>query len=114
MKTLQGGLVMQKILEKSNELGLMISRTDAAQDFHKMESLVASDADASLLLKNYNEFAEMIRLKHESGFEIESYEADEFSQMTESVSSNRLLREYIRSRNKYMDMLVIINNALSI
>ena len=34
--------------------------------------------------------------------------------MTESVSSNRLLREYIRSRNKYMDMLVIINNALSI
>lgn len=105
---------MQVILEKANELGKLINSTDAAVKFHEMESSVSSDDTASMLLKKYNEFAEMIRMKQESGFEIESYEADEFSQITEAVSSNSLLREYIKSRNRYMEMLVIINNSLSI
>lgn len=105
---------MQVILDKANELGKLINSTDAAVKFHEMESRVASDDTASMLLKKYNEFAEMIRMKQESGFEIESYEADEFSQITETVSSNTLLREYIKSRNRYMEMLVIINNSLTI
>ena len=105
---------MEEILNKANELGMIISNTEAAVKFHEMESLVASDGPASMLLKKYNEFAEMIRVKQESGFEIESYEKDEFSLITESVTSNTLLREYIRSRNRYMDMLLRINNALSI
>jgi len=105
---------LEEILNKANELGTLIGNTEAASNFREMESRVAADAGASMLLKKYNEVAEMIRLKQESGFEIESFEADEFSQITESVSSNVLLREYIRSRNRYMDMLVRINNALSI
>jgi hypothetical protein len=56
----------------------------------------------------------MIRIKQESGFQIESYETDEFAQITYSVSSNSLLREYVVSRNKYMEMLLKINNALSL
>lgn len=105
---------MEEILNKANELGIMISNTSAAVTFHEMESRVASDAAASLLLKKYNEIAEIIRSKQDSGFGIESFEADEFSQITESLSSNTLLREYIRARDVYIDMLVQINNALSI
>lgn len=105
---------MEDILNKANELGSLIHKTEAAVNFHEIESRVALDTDASLLLKKYNDVAEMIRLKQESGFDIESFEADEFSQITESVSSNTLLREYIRSRNRYMDMLLRINNALTI
>ncbi|NLV68956.1 MAG: YlbF family regulator [Spirochaetes bacterium] len=105
---------MDKILEKSDELGRLIAGTEAARQFHEMEERVSADSTASLLLKKYNEFAEMIRIKQESGFQIESYEADEFSQITDSVSSNSLLREYVISRNKYMEMLLKINNALSL
>lgn len=105
---------MEEILNKANELGILISKTGAAVKFHEMEAQVESDSEASLLLKRYNEYAEMIRVKQESGYEIESFETDEFARITGSVSSNTLLREYIRSRNRYMEMLIAINNALSI
>lgn len=105
---------MEEILNKATELGRLICNTEAAVNFHEIENRVALDPDASLLLKKYNDIAEMIRLKQESGFDIESFEADDFSQITEAVSSNTLLREYIRSRNRYMDMLVRINNELTI
>ena len=107
-------LYMDKILEKADELGRLIASTEAARQFHEMEVRVSADSTASLLLKKYNEFAEMIRIKQESGFQIESYETDEFAQITYSVSSNSLLREYVVSRNKYMEMLLKINNALSL
>ena len=104
---------MEDILKKANELGLLIYKTDTAVNFREMESRVKSDTEASLLLEKYNELAEMIRLKQESGFKIESYEAAEFSEITASVTSNSLLRDYIKSRDSYMNMLLKINNELS-
>ena len=105
---------IQVLLDKANELGLMISSTRSAVHFREMEVLVEADREASLLMKKYNEFAEMIRVKQESGFEIESFEAEEFAQLTASVSSNNLLRNYIKARNYYMEMLIKINRELSI
>lgn len=105
---------MEEILEKANDLGLLIKKTEAARDFREKSSLVESSSDASLLLKQYNELAETLRVKQEAGFIIESYETEQFALLSEAVLSDDILREYISARDRYMEMLIVINNQLSI
>ena len=105
---------MEEILEKANELGLLIKKTGAARNFREKSTLVESSADASLLLKKYNELAETLRIKQESGFTIESYETEQFARLSEAVLSDDVLREYLSARDRYMEMLIAINNQLSI
>lgn len=105
---------MDEILAKANELGLLIQRTEAARVFHEMSTRVERDRESSLLLEKYNELAETLRIKQESGYIIENFEAEQFARLSESVMSDDLLREYISARDRYMDMLVKINEQLLI
>ncbi len=105
---------MEAILEKANELGLLIRGTDAFKEFAAASGKVESDTDAATMLKKYNELADTIRLRQESGYALEQFETDRFREITASVASNHTLREYLASRDRYMDMLMKIYHEIDL
>lgn len=105
---------MKDILEKASELGRLIKNTEEYVNFEKAAALVEADKDASMLLKKYNELAETIKLKQDSGFQVEQYEIDRFRELTATVSSSLILREYLAARDNYMNMLLNIYDEINI
>ncbi len=104
---------MEELLNKANELGLMIRHTKAFRDFEKFSLSVERDDDASALLEKYNEIAETIQKKHESGGIVEKYEQEMFKALTETVKQNPLILDYLRARDTYIDLLMKIHNSIS-
>lgn len=104
---------MEEILKKAVELGLMIKGTDAFKDFETLSSEIEKDEDASALLKKYNEIAETIQIKHESGEAVEKYEQEMFRALTETVKGNNLLTLYLQARDRYVGLLMKIHESIS-
>jgi len=103
---------MQDILDMANRLGLMIKDTEACKEFERLAAAVEKDKDASSLLNKYNEIAETIQKKHESGAVVEKYEQEMFKALTETLRGNSLLVEYLKARERYMDLLVQIHKSM--
>ena len=95
---------MEDILIKANELGLLIKQTEACRDFEELSAEIEKDDDASSLLKKYNEIA---------GDTIEKYEQEMFKALTATVTENKLIMEYLKARDVYVDLLMKIHNSIS-
>jgi len=104
---------MKEILEKANELGVMIKETEANVIFEELNDEVENDKEASLLLKKYNEIAETIQQKQDMGFSLEKFEQEKFKEISEAVASNELLLKYLKARSVYIELLMSIHKALS-
>jgi len=104
---------MEEILKKADELGIMIKDTDVYIKFERLSNDVENNKDASLLLKKYNEIAMTIQQKQESGLPIEKFEQERFKDISITVSSNQILSKYIKARDRYLEFLMDIHNALS-
>ena len=104
---------MEEILKKADELGILIKDTDAYLEFERLNNEVENNSPALLLLKKYNELAETIQQKQERGFPIEKFEQERFKEISISVKSNALLLKYIKARDRYLELLMGIHNALS-
>ena len=104
---------MEEILIKADELGILIKNTDVYMEFENLNNEVENNKEASLLLKKYNEIAETIQQKQESGFLIEKFEQERFKEAGLAVASNAILLKYIKARDRYMELLMEIHNALS-
>lgn len=103
---------MKEILEKANELGLLIKGTKAYNRFEDLNKMVENDREASLLLKKYNEVAETLQQKQGAGFTLEKYEQEKFREISGAVASNDLLLEYLKAREVYIELLSSIHSAL--
>jgi len=104
---------MKEILKKADELGTLIKDTDVYIEFERLNTEVENNKEASLLLKKYNDIAESIQQKQERGFSIEKFEQERFKEIGASVTSNAILLKYIKARDKYLELLMNIHNALS-
>jgi cell fate (sporulation/competence/biofilm development) regulator YlbF (YheA/YmcA/DUF963 family) len=104
---------MKEILEKANELGIMIKETEAFSRFEELNNKVENDKEASLLLKKYNEIAETIQQKQGAGFTLEKFEQERFREISGAVASNELLLKYLKAREIYIELLMSIHRALS-
>jgi cell fate (sporulation/competence/biofilm development) regulator YlbF (YheA/YmcA/DUF963 family) len=103
---------MDEILAKASELGLLIKETEAYINFEKLGAVIENNREASVLLKKYNEIAETIQQKQAAGFVLEKYEQERFRELSEAVISNELLMEFLKSREKYIELLSEIHKAL--
>jgi len=103
---------MKEILEKANELGLLLKDSDVFKKFQDLDSKIGEDKTASALLEKYNEIAESIMQKQQTADIIESYEKESFRDITEKVNANDLLREYLLSRDAYIDLLMKVHDSL--
>lgn len=104
---------MEELFNKANELGLMIRHTGVYRNFEKLSVAVERDDDASALLKKYNEIAETIQRKNESGGIVEKYEQEMFKALTDTVKQNPLILDYLRARDTYIELLMKIHNSIS-
>ena len=103
---------MEEILKKADELGILIKDTDVYMEFERLNNDVENNKSALLLLKKYNESAEAIRQKQEKGIPIEKFEQEKFKEISIEVASNNLLLKYIKARDRYLELLTEIHNAL--
>lgn len=103
---------MDEIKKKANELGLLIKHTQVYNDFARLTAEIADDEDAFSLLKKYNEVAEILQEKNESGTGVEKYEKEMFKALTETIRENRLIIEYLKARDAYMELLMQIHNSI--
>jgi len=104
---------MEEILKKADELGILIKDTDVYIEFERLNNEVENNSDALLLLKKYNEVAGTIQHKQEHGFLLEKFEQERFKEISIAVASNEILVKYIKARDRYLEFLMDIHNALS-
>lgn len=103
---------MDEILEKANELGILIKNTGSYIEFERLGREVENNNEASILLKKYNEIAETVHQKQVAGYSLEKYEQERFRDISGAVISNELLNSYLSARERYMDLLLKIHRAL--
>jgi cell fate (sporulation/competence/biofilm development) regulator YlbF (YheA/YmcA/DUF963 family) len=105
---------MKEILDKANELGIMLKSTSAFIEFQNIQDQIDRDEYSSRQLQEYNKVAESLQLKQQNGFPIESYEQEEFRELTRKIVENPILKDYLIKRDNYMGLLMLIHEAMDI
>ncbi len=109
---LEYGEKMQAVLDKANELGVLLKSTKAFMDFNSIKDVIENNSSAKEILDAYNAVAEEIHQKQQKGVPIESFEQQEFKELTKKIVENPLLKDYIQKRNNYMAILMRINESM--
>lgn len=104
---------MEEILQKANELGLMIKGSDIYRRYEELVKKVEADANSKKLLEDYIKLSEEIYQKESSGGVIEVEEKQKLQDMSQTVSENQLIKEFIATQTYYVNMMMQIQNAIS-
>ncbi len=104
---------MEAILEKANELGLMIKGTDLYRRFEELSKRLDADAEAKGLLEEYAKFSDELHEKEKSGGAIEVHEKQRLQEFAEKVSGNQLIKEYIATQTYFMNLMMHVQRAIS-
>lgn len=104
---------MEEILNKANELGLMIKGTELFQRFEELRKELAADEEAKKILDEYAKNSEVIMKKEQAGEPIEVEEKEKIQELTEKVTANELLKEFIATQSYYMNMLMMVQKAIT-
>jgi cell fate (sporulation/competence/biofilm development) regulator YlbF (YheA/YmcA/DUF963 family) len=105
---------MKEILDKANELGIMLKSTEAFLEFSNIQERIDRDESSGILLQEYNSAAEKIQLKQQNGIPIEGFEQEQFRALTQKIIENPLLKDYLIKRDNYMGLLMLIHEAMNI
>jgi cell fate (sporulation/competence/biofilm development) regulator YlbF (YheA/YmcA/DUF963 family) len=104
---------MEEILKKANELGLMIKGTEIYKRFDELTKKLEGDAEAKKLLEDYARYSEEMHRKEKSGSVIEVDEKQRFEELTEKVSQNQLIKEFVATQTYYLNMTLQIQKAIN-
>lgn len=104
---------MEEILKKANELGLMIKGTEISMRFEDLSKLLDSDQDSKSLLEEYAKCSKEYQEKEEKGDVIEVGEKQKLQEVSEKVSENQLIKEYIATSSYFINMMMQIQKAIS-
>jgi cell fate (sporulation/competence/biofilm development) regulator YlbF (YheA/YmcA/DUF963 family) len=104
---------MEEILNKANELGLMIRGTDLYRRYEELSVKMDADDAAKKLLEEYARVSEELYVKESSGSPIGVDEKKSFQDLTEKVSQNRLIKEYIATQSYFLNLMMQIQKIIS-
>ena len=104
---------MEEILKKANELGLMIKGTEISMRFEDLSKQLDSDQDSKSLLEEYAKCSKEYQEKEEKGDVIEVGEKQKLQEVSEKVSENQLIKEYIATSSYFINMMMQIQKAIS-
>lgn len=104
---------MEEILQKANELGLMIKGSDIFARYEELVKKIDADADSRTLLEDYIKISETMYKKENSGGVIEVEEKQTLQEISQKVSENQLIKEFIATQSYYVNMMMQIQNAIS-
>lgn len=104
---------MEEILKKANELGLMIRGTEISARFEEISKKIENDKDAKTLLEEYIQAMQEFEEKEASGRPIEAEEKKKMQDLSEKVSQNQLIKEFIATQTYFYNLMMQIQNAIS-
>lgn len=104
---------MEEIIKKANELGLMIKGTDISMRFEELSKKVSGDEESKSLLEDYIKLMQEFQEKESRGAAIEVEEKNKLKEMSEKVSGNELLKEYIATQTYFINLMMQIQQAIS-
>ena len=104
---------MEEILKTANKLGLMIKGTEIYERFEELSKKLESDKESKTLLEEFAKISEEMHIKEQNGSAIEVEEKKKINDITEKVSKNELLKEFIATQSYYMNMMMQIQKAIS-
>jgi cell fate (sporulation/competence/biofilm development) regulator YlbF (YheA/YmcA/DUF963 family) len=104
---------MEEILKKANELGLMIKGTEIVKRFEDLSKKLEEDKESKDLLEEYINIMKEYQDKESKGAVIEVSEKDKVKELSEKVSENQLIKEYIATQTYYINMMLQIQQAIS-
>ena len=105
--------VMEEIIKKANELGLMIKGTDLAARLDELSSKLNADNEAKTLLDGYIKVMQEFEEKENQGKPIEVNEKKQIQEMSEKVSQNQLIKEFIATQSYFVEMMMAIQSAIT-
>jgi len=103
---------MEEILNKANEIGLLIQETEVYKNFKMFSDKLDGDKESNSLYKNYIDMAENIYLREQRADVIENFEYEELKSLENQLKENELLLKYIDSKNKYVDFLIKVQKNI--
>ncbi len=104
---------MDEILNKANELGLMIKGSEIFQRFEEISHKLDGDQEARKMLEEYAALSDTLMMKEKSGVSIEVSEKQELERMGKGLSENQLVMEFIATQTYYLNMIQQIQQAIS-
>ena len=104
---------MEEILNKANELGLMVRGTDLYRRYEELSVKMDADDAAKKLLQEYARISEELYARETSGSPIEVDEKRNFQELTEKVSQNQLIKEYIATQSYFLNLMMQIQKIIS-
>jgi cell fate (sporulation/competence/biofilm development) regulator YlbF (YheA/YmcA/DUF963 family) len=104
---------MEEILEKANELGLMIQGTDIYKRYMEISKKLEGDENAKSLLEEYIQFSDEMYRKEKAGTVIEVDEKQKLQELNEKISGNQLIKEFIATQTYYLNMTMQIQKAIN-
>jgi cell fate (sporulation/competence/biofilm development) regulator YlbF (YheA/YmcA/DUF963 family) len=104
---------MEEILKKANELGLMIKGTEISARFEEISKKIENDKEAKNLLEDYVKVTQEFQEKESEGRPIEIEEKKKIQELSEKVSQNQLIKEFIATQTYFYNMMIQIQNAIS-
>jgi cell fate (sporulation/competence/biofilm development) regulator YlbF (YheA/YmcA/DUF963 family) len=108
-----GELYMEELLKKANELGLMIKGSDISIRFEEISKKLESDSEAKELLEEYIKTTQEFQEKTAGGGVIELEEKKKIQELSEKVSQNQLIKEFIATQTYFYNLMVQIQNTIS-
>jgi cell fate (sporulation/competence/biofilm development) regulator YlbF (YheA/YmcA/DUF963 family) len=103
---------MKDILAKAQELGRLIKNTEIYRNFHRTHATLQKDTDAAALFKEYLRVSGMMKERQDTGDMIEKYEVEQYKILIDMVTANDLIMDYLNAQQKYLDLLVEIQNQI--
>ena len=104
---------MEEIIQKANELGLMIKGTDLYKRYVEVSEKLEKDEEGRKLLEEYIGVSETLYQKERSGGVIEVEEKQRLQEMNEKVSQNQLIKEFMATQTYFMNLMMQIQKTIN-
>ncbi|OHD63633.1 MAG: hypothetical protein A2176_05730 [Spirochaetes bacterium RBG_13_51_14] len=105
---------MEDILAHAEELGRLIKNTEVFGNYQRLTEQLRSDSNAACLLDDFFDRSREIKDRQDRGDIIEQFEIENIKSLSELVSRNETIKEYLSAQQEYLDLLLMIQKELSI
>ncbi|HMB19583.1 MAG TPA: YlbF family regulator [Spirochaetota bacterium] len=104
---------MEEIISRANELGLMIKGTDVYKRYVEVVKKLEENPESRKLLEEFAQLSETVQQKEGTGQPVEVEEKQKIEELSAKVSEDELLKEFITAQSYYMNLMMMIQKAIS-
>ncbi len=104
---------MEEIISRANELGLMIKGTDVYKRYVEVVKKLEENPESRKLLEEFAQLSETVQQKEGTGQPVEVEEKQKIEELSAKVSEDELLKEFITTQSYYMNLMMMIQKAIS-